>query len=81
MSFVQCESLNELKNLFEAMEESLGGEGGVITEALYNQCTEIFFLTEEEKADLNIVNGLVSFNEFVRQLAFAPKTVSFIHSR
>jgi hypothetical protein len=73
---LQVDTLNELKDLFEALEENLGGEGGVITEKMFVDCTQTYYLDEEEKADLTVVNGLVSFNEFVRELGFAPKSVS-----
>ena len=69
------DSFNELKDLFEALEESLGGKGGVITETMFHEVTQTYYLTEEEKGDLTVVNGLVSFNEFVRELGFAPKSV------
>eukprot|EP00300_Choanocystis_sp_HF-7_P001936 c11531_g1_i2.p1 GENE.c11531_g1_i2~~c11531_g1_i2.p1 ORF type:complete len:1365 (+),score=259.88 c11531_g1_i2:336-4097(+) len=71
--YYHVETLNELKDLFEILEESIGDEGA-IPEALFLDCLKTYYLSEDERTTLETVNGLITFNEFVRKLAFAPKS-------
>eukprot|EP00301_Raphidiophrys_heterophryoidea_P003371 c11523_g1_i1.p1 GENE.c11523_g1_i1~~c11523_g1_i1.p1 ORF type:complete len:839 (-),score=216.90 c11523_g1_i1:390-2906(-) len=71
--YFEVDTMNELKDLFEVLESKTGDEG-VITQAMFFKCLENYYLSEEERDDLNVVNGLISFNEFVRKLGFAPKS-------